>query len=393
VQLGKSYDAAVIGAGVFGAWIARYLQLAGKSVILVDAYGPSSSRASSGGESRVIRMGHGSDELYSRFALRALTLWKEFFQQIGAVDLFQPTGFLGPAQEGNAKVTDSEATLQKLGVRTERLSREDMARRFPQFALEKIDWALFEPDSGVLMARRAVQSVVRKTLADGAAYLTGTVVAPAGTGHLASIATQSGETIRAGQFVFACGPWLPRIFPDLLGDRIVPTRQEVLFFGAPAGDRSFQSPALPAWICHADGIYGMPDLESRGVKLANDNPGSAIDPDTDERTVSPASVAAVRDYMGRLFPAMKNAPLLETRVCQYENTSNGDFLIDQHPAFTNVWLVGGGSGHGFKHGPALGEYVVKHILEGAAVDPRFSLATKAQIRTGQSEIPELARHP
>ena len=274
----------------------------------------------------------------------------------------------------------TETTLGKLGVRTERLSRQDLGKRFPQFAPGKIAWALFEPDSGVLMARRAVQSVVRETVKDGARYLTGTVAAPPTTAPLTSLSTSQGETIRAGLFVFACGPWLPKVFPDLLGNRIFPTRQEILFFGAPAGDASFRSPALPAWIYHADGMYGMPDLENRGVKISDDKHGPAIDPDGEERTVSAASIAAIRDYLGRLFPALKDAPLLESRVCQYENTSNGDFLIDRHPAFPNVWLVGGGSGHGFKHGPALGEYVTKLILEGGAVNPRFSLATKATLQ-------------
>jgi glycine/D-amino acid oxidase-like deaminating enzyme len=77
---------------------------------------------------------------------------------------------------------------------------------------------------------------------------------------------------------------------------------------------------------------------------------------------------------------LKEAPLLETRVCQYENTSNGDFLIDRHPAFDNVWLVGGGSGHGFKHGPALGEYVAARVVEGGPVEPRFTLATKGTVQ-------------
>jgi sarcosine oxidase len=71
---------------------------------------------------------------------------------------------------------------------------------------------------------------------------------------------------------------------------------------------------------------------------------------------------------------------VETRVCQYENTSNGDFLIDRHPGIENVWFVGGGSGHGFKHGPAAGEYVTGRLLDRAQPEPRFSLATKSTIQ-------------
>jgi monomeric sarcosine oxidase len=375
----RAYDVAVIGAGVFGSWIARQLQRAGRSVILVDAYGPSNNRGSSGGESRIIRMGYGKDEIYTRWSNRSLGLWKEFFQLAGE-DLFRPTGVLGLAAEGDTYVADCDAVLGKAGVRTEKLARQDLAKRFPQFALDGIAWGLFEPDSGVLMARRAVQALVRQTLKDGAGYLQGAVLPPAGEGRLKSVETRKGEGVSAGMFVFACGPWLPKLFPDLVGGRISPTCQEIFFFGTPAGDARFQPPAFPTWLYLADEVYGMPDLENRGMKISFHDLGPAIDPDAAERVVSPQSLLAMRAYVGRRFPALKDAPVVESRVCQYANTSTGDFLIDRHPAFQNVWLVGGGSGHGFKHGPALGEYVAARILEGGEVDPRFSLATKATLR-------------
>jgi glycine/D-amino acid oxidase-like deaminating enzyme len=324
-------------------------------------------------------MGYGKDEIYTLWSNRSLGIWKEFFRRVGE-DLFHPTGVLEVAGSEDAYVTECEAVLQRAGVRTEKLSRQDLAKRFPQFDLEGIGWGLFEPASGVLMARRAVQALVRETAKDGADFLQAAVLAPAGQGRLASVATDKGERVRAGVFVFACGPWLPKVFPDLLGGRIFPTRQQVFFFGAPPGDTRFQPPAFPTWIFLADEVYGMPDLENRGKKISFHSLGPAIDPDTAERVVSPESLQAMRDYVGRRFPALKSAPVVETRVCQYENTSSGDFLIDRHPAFDNVWLVGGGSGHGFKHGPALGEYVAARILEGGEVEPRFSLATKSTVR-------------
>jgi sarcosine oxidase len=69
--------------------------------------------------------------------------------------------------------------------------------------------------------------------------------------------------------------------------------------------------------------------------------------------------------------------VVETEVCQYESTSSGDFLLDRHPAMSNVWLVGGGSGHGFKHGPAVGEYVTR-LMGGAAGEARFSWESKRE---------------
>ncbi len=376
---GKTYDVAVIGAGVFGAWTAYHLRRLGKSVALLDAYGAANSRASSSGESRALRLGYGAAEIYTRWALRSLEFWLGFFERIEQ-PLFHRTGLLWMAHDEDRQVAATQTTFEKLGVRFERLTRTELEKRYPQFAFGQVTWGLLEPESGVLMARRAVQAVVQETIKGGAEYFSEAVAPPAGKGRLDSVATQSGSTISAEIFVFACGPWLPKVFPDLLSDLISPTRQEVFFFGVPAGERRFAPPAMPIWFDFSDEIYGIPDLENRGFKVAFDRHGPAFDPDTGDRVVSQEGLRAVREFVTQRFPALKDAPILETRVCQYENTSNGDFLIDRHPAFDNVWVVGGGSGHGFKHGPALGEYVAIKLIEPGEMEPRFSLATKEKVQ-------------
>lgn len=372
----KIYDVAVIGAGVFGAWIAYQLQRSGKQVILIDAYGAGNSRSSSGGESRIIRMGYGADEIYTRSAQRSLKLWLEFSERVNE-PLFHRTGVLWLAHDDDPYPALCADTLAQVGVPFEKLTQGDLKERYPQLAGDDIAWALLEPESGAMMARRAVQAVVREAITEGATYRQELVIAPSGEGALNFLLTESGLEILAKEYVFACGPWLPRLFPELLKDRICPSRQEVFFFGVGSNASLFSPEALPIWIDFNDEAYGFPDLENRGVKVAIDRHGSAFDPDKGDRVVTNEGLAEVRQYLGRRMPWLKDAPIVETRVCQYENTSNGDFLIDRHPGFENVWLVGGGSGHGFKHGPAVAEYVAARI-EGRheGIEPRFSLATK-----------------
>ncbi len=375
----KTYDVAVIGAGVFGAWTAYHLARSGSKVALLDAYGPANSRASSGGESRIIRMGYGTDEIYARWAMRSLRLWQEFFGRTGR-PLFHRTGVLWLAAEKERYVASTLETLTKLGVRFERLDRPELEKRFPQFAFGEASWGLYEPDSGALLARRAVQAVVEEAVQSGVEYLLQAVVTPAGRGRLAAVRTVSGESFSAGSFVFACGPWLGKLFPKLLGERIFPSRQEVFFFGVPGGDQRFAPPAMPTWIALADEIYGIPDLESRGFKIGLDRHGPRFDPDAGKRVVKQEGLETAAKYLAKRFPALRDATVVEARVCQYENTSSGDFLIDRHPELENVWLVGGGSGHGFKHGPALGEYVAGLLAGGDAAEPRFSLKTKHKVQ-------------
>jgi len=379
---GAAHDVAVVGAGAFGAWTAWHLRRAGRRVALVDAYGAGNSRASSGGETRVIRMGYGADEVYTRWSRRSLELWKELAASRGQ-PLFRETGVLWMARGEDPVTLSTLATLQRLGIRHEKLARGQLEARWPQIALGPVTWAIYEPGSGALMARRAVQAVAEQAVREGVELRTASISAPRGRGRLASISTVDGGTLAAAAFVFACGPWLPKVFPELLGERIFPTRQEVFYFGPPPGDPRFASPAMPVWIDFAEEIYGIPDIESKGFKVAPDWHGPPFDPDAGERVVSAEGLARVREFVGRRFPALKDAPVVASEVCQYENSSNGDFLIDRHPDFENVWLVGGGSGHGFKHGPAVGEYLAARLADGAPVDAKFSLATKqkAQKRT------------
>ena len=355
---------------------------------MIDAYGPGNSRSSSGDESRIIRMGYGADEIYTRSAMRSLERWKEFFAN-NSEHLFHQTGVLWLAHEDDPYPAKTGETLARLGVPFERLTTNELARLYPQIGLENIAWAILEPGSGILSARRAVQAVVRAAIRSGveflqdAADIRSTSVSPVDHAQdacatLHRVLTMTGRRISAATFVFACGPWLPKLFPDLLGGRIQPSRQEVYYFGGPAGDIRFTSPALPTWIDFKDEAYGLPDIEGRGVKVAIDRHGPPFDPDTGERVASAEGLAEVRRCLARRLPALKGAPVIETRVCQYENTSNGDFLIDRHPEFENLWLVGGGSGHGFKHGPVVGDYVAARI-EGKqeGIEMRFSLETKA----------------
>ena len=372
----KTFDVAVIGAGVFGAWTAWHLAKRGQRVALIDAYGPANSRASSGGETRIIRMGYGADELYTRWSQKSLTQWKEFFAATRQ-PLFLETGVLWMGGNKDERLRQTGETLKRCGVTFEELDRSAMEKRYPQIGFDGIGRGIFEPKSGVLMARRAVTAVVEDAIRLGVEYLCAQAMNPREAGRVEHIATSRGERIASEEFVFACGPWLGKVFPDVLGSRIFPSRQEVFFFGIPAGDTSFAAPALPTWLFQEDLVYGMPGIEGRGLKIAFDEHGERVDPDTQSRIVSPAMTELVRKYVARRFPALKDAPIVETRVCQYENTSNGDFLIDRHPEMENVWFVGGGSGHGFKHGPAVGEYVTGQLVDGAPAEARFLLETKS----------------
>ena len=367
---------AVIGAGAFGGWTALELVRRGAVVTLIDAWGPGNPRASSGGETRIIRAVYGSRAIYTTLAARALDLWRAA-EDRWHWGVLRTTGGLWISGEDDTFARASAAALQSAGRRFDWLTPGDMAKRYPQIDTAGASSFLYEPDAGYLFARRACELVTERAVAEGGGYQIGAVPAPVRTRNnsLESVALTDDSAIAADVFVFACGPWLGAMFPDVIGDRIRPTRQEIYYFGTPAGDRRFDDDRMPVWIEVASRLmYGIPGNANRGFKVADDTPGSTFDPTHGSRELTPSGVESAREFIGRRFPALKDAPLLGGEVCQYEASPDSHFIIDQHPEASNVWLVGGGSGHGFKMGPAVGEIVAAAVLGDSAPDGAFRLA-------------------
>lgn len=380
-------DLLVVGAGTMGAWTAWHARRAGLTVHLVDAFGAGHPRATSGDESRILRAAHGADRLYPSWARRARAQWLELGDAVGE-RLFVETGVLWFGRRPDGFEAASAGTLRDLGIAVEQLSGPEVRRRWPQIALGDDEFAVFEPEAGLVLARQAIRRLVERFVAAGGTFEVALVRPPdaaEGGDRVSVVEIADGRRLAAGAVVFAAGPWLPRLFPDRCGPLIRITKQDVLYLGPPAGDPRFEAGSIPCWVDYDAAIYGIPAVEGRGFKVAPDQLGRPFDPTEGERLVDPETVRIGRGYVRRRFPALAEAPVVETRVCQYESTPDTHFLIDRHPAWSNVWLVGGGSGHGFKHGPVIGETVVG-LVTGRPPDPaigdRFALGRPRQPEPG-----------
>ncbi|MES2498098.1 MAG: FAD-dependent oxidoreductase [Pseudomonadota bacterium] len=370
------WDFIVVGAGVFGAWTAWNLQRRGNRVLLLDAWGVAHSRSSSGGETRLIRTEYAGNELYTRWAWQSLAEWQALGKRHES-PIFVDVGALYIYPKDTAKIAESIALQRGMGIPIETLTPAELAKRWPQMSFDGVAVGLLQPTMGALMARRSVQTLVAEFVKAGGTFRPFAVDRPRSErATLDSITGAGGETLRAGRYIFACGPWLPKLFPDVVGDRIVPSRQEVFYFAPEPGDARFAPPHMPAWVDAGDPDlhYGFPDIEYRGFKIALDGHGPKYDPDTADRRITDKGLADVRAYLAKRFPDLARRPLALSEVCQYENSDNGHLLIDRHPAWANAWVVGGGSGHGFKHGPAVGRYVCDLVLETGKAEPAFALA-------------------
>lgn len=374
LQLPRSSKILVTGAGVFGGWTALNLVRRGYDVTLADSWGPGNSMSSSGGESRLIRAIYGKSKKYFDMTLEAWDGWKELEQSSGT-RLLHETGVMWFFNEADSEVR--EAIIEILDSRNwpyDIVPNKELRSRFPAINSEGLGNVLIEKKAGFLYARKACQKVVEQFVKEGGRYELSQV-------EPGSIKNKKLQDVKLNRvkgvfdyYVFACGPWLPGMFQDILKGRISVTRQEVNYFRIPGEKMGIYSKILP-WIewDPGDFYYGIPDYDNRGFKIACDNRGEICDPDTMDRVPDMVQVQRSREFLSRRFPDLATAPLIESRVCQYSNTPDGNFILDLHPEAENVWILGGGSGHGFKHGPAMGRIASGIITGEIALDQDFIL--------------------
>jgi glycine/D-amino acid oxidase-like deaminating enzyme len=349
----------VIGAGVMGAWTARWLRRAGHAVTLVDRHGPANTLGSSGDESRITRSAHGPDRHYPVWQRRALEQWRELEREAGE-QLFVPCGVAWLANERQTFEADSADSLTALGISFERWTTAQLAARMPMLDPTGIPWALFEPEAGALMARRGVAATIAAFEREGGDVVVGRALPPtvAGGDALGRVLLEDGRALEADAFVFAAGPWLPDLFPEVLGPIITTHRQDVMKFGMPAGQAAaYAADRMPAWIDFDGSFYGFPSFDGASVKACPDWLGPIERPDDSARVAAEATIEGSRRILRQRFPSLAEQPLVTTWTCFYEVTPDAHFVIDRHPTIANLWLAGGGTGHAFKHGPVIGEYL------------------------------------
>jgi glycine/D-amino acid oxidase-like deaminating enzyme len=350
----------VVGAGAFGGWTALYLREMGFSVTLIDQYGPGNSRATSGGESRQIRAGYGDREIYTRWVLEAFDRWKAREAEWGKT-LFFRTGQLTLAREWTKELTDTRKVFDKLGVKYETVKHDDLVRQYPQMNTQSVDFGMYTPSTGVLKAREGCVAVAQAFEKKGGRFVTAKVDLGKRSGNtLQDVALSTGQRVAAQTFVFACGPWLPKVFPSVMKNKLATPRRVVFFYGTPPGDERFTYPNFPTWA--VDNAYGFPSIEGKGFKVVPTFERVIVDPDTQEHTLTADELRRGREFVTKWFPALARQPLVESKVCQREDSVDEHFIVNQHPELNNVWLVGGGSGHGYKHGIMLGEYVANRVV-------------------------------
>jgi glycine/D-amino acid oxidase-like deaminating enzyme len=365
-QSAKNGKIVVVGAGAFGGWTALHLVRKGYKVTLVDQFGPGNNQSSSGGETRLIRAYY-SDPIYVDMAMRAITLWKENEPRMGQKLLHQNGLLLFNYPSSKAESEVAVAIYKKAGLPLEKISLDDAVKRWPQIGTEGLDHVMYDPTAGYLDARKGCQAVCDLFVKEGGTFLQQQVKQESIKGGKAtSVTLANGNVLEADQFLFACGPWLTRLFPELT-KKLAVTRALVFFFASPAGHSDLMENKLPTWMDRDMAgpfrSFGVPGSDFRGFKLGLTPPDNNVTDrfDTYHRSIKPEELDMALTVIARRFPKMVGQPLIEQRVCQYTSTPDTDFILDTHPEASNLWVMGGDSGHGYKQGASFGEIAANTV--------------------------------
>ena len=378
----------VIGAGAFGLWTALDLQRLGARVTVVDAYGAANSRATSGGETRGVRSSYGDRPhglLWTRWAKEAIqrwTSWDEEGKDRLLPRLFFNTGDLILRDAMSPYIEDTRAHWDTIGAGYEMLTPDEVRYRWPWIRFEDLKVAMYEPDAGVVRARRAIESVARVFEEEGGTIRIGRAAAGRrDRRQLHDVRVDPGDPLSAATFIFALGPWFPKEFPELMGKRLRIPMGHTYYFAVP--DTRFMFPNMPSY--GVPGCTGWPALgpDHRGFRVRTGG-RPPEDPDLSDRWIPKEYHDRPREILERHFPDLIGAPINETRACHYESSVDSNFIIDHHPDFENVWLIGGGSSEGFKFGPVLGEYIAKRVL-GVEDDPELAAGFRLKEREFEDE--------
>lgn len=370
---GSKPRVAVIGAGAFGGWTAYHLRNLGADVTLIDEWGPGNPLSSSGGKTRVIRAIYGADRIYVEMVKRSYELWEKI-APTSKEPLYVPTGVLWMMEGDDAYVRSALPILHDFGFAVDQLTVAAAAKKYPQIDFKNVKTVYFEHRGGALFASRACHVVAAAVEKAGGKYRQAAAKpGPIVNGSMKHVVLGDGSRIEADAYVFACGPWLGKVFPEVIDGRVKPTRQEVYYFAIP-NDR-YVVGHLPIWVNFAQHIiYGIPGVDGRYFKMADDTRGEIIDPTTQDRHPRKEGIEQARAFLAQRFPEIAKQQLLSAEVCQYENSPDGNLIIDKHPNAKNVWIAGGGSGHGFKLSPAVGEIMANAIVSGKDIPKTFRLA-------------------
>lgn len=366
---------AIVGAGALGGWLALHLRRAGNEVVLLDGHGSANARASSGDETRVIRTVY-KDLLYAKMTLRSMELWTQLEIQTGEQILIR-TGVLNLIGRDESRWLEARKHLNQLKIAFEEMDLATLRLRFPGISGQGLKYAVMENAAGYLRARSGCELVLKQFIHEGGQYIRDFVLRIDNPGSvLQRITTVSGLTIEADHFVLAAGPWMSKLLPAEYEGLVSPSRQDLFYFGLPAS--SSVDCRLPVW-CDFSSLeddvmyYGIPgkdfSSEGFGFKIGEDVAGPPFDTESGDRLPDPAALARVRRFMEQRFPFMQGAPLIQSRVCPYENTTDAHLLADKLPGSENLWVLCGGSGHGYKLGAGIGEYMCQRMNGEVSAEP------------------------
>ncbi|CAF1995566.1 unnamed protein product [Rotaria magnacalcarata] len=347
---------AVVGLGGTGSAALRFLAQSGHNAVGYEQFHIGHEHGSSHGESRIIRYTY-PDVLYTQMMSDSYKLWFDLEKE-AEEELFIRCGGLYFGDKNDRDVLATEQALIASNLPYERLNAEQVKEKHPAFHLYPHEIALFQKDSGFLRATRCVEANIRLAKTYGAIVQENTKVQEVYTKDNKTFVRSNSCEEEYDRVIVTAGPWMSSLFKSL-DLPLVTTRQQIVYLNINDHNEYFQvNGTFPVWIDSTDNLYGFPnDGQITGIKLAYHHCGEIIsDLDAERAPVDESYIEEIRGYAKKRFPNL-GSDVTYSQTCVYTNTPNADFIIDRVPNQSNVFLVSGCSGHGFKFTVLLGKII------------------------------------
>lgn len=358
MEIQNDFEVIIVGGGINGVSTAYALAKRNKKVLLLEQYDVNHAHGSSHGDGRIIRYAY-PETIYTELAKLVYPLWQEIETRANT-KITHKTGGIIFGKPNNEDVISVVQNLTKCNIPFEQFSREEAKLKFPMFNFPEDNIVIYQSDSGVAFASKAVKTIWNCAVALGATMLTNEkvtslqVVNP----QQVVVTTQNGKTFTAGKLVVAAGAWVKDLMKQLnLEMKLKVTEEEVFYFKDKRENSQEHSMYnMPVFIgLDEPQTYGLPQIDIPGVKVAWHHSGTEIDINGRKHLEKQKNRAeVVSGIVKNIFPNLETEAH-HNLLCIYTSTVNHNFIVDCHPEYKNVVVLSACSGHGFKFGPAMGD--------------------------------------
>lgn len=366
--MSQIFDCIVLGFGGIGSAALRAAALRGWKTLGIDQYGPSHTKGSSHGQTRIIRRAYFEHPNYVPLAEEAFERWTELNKRhqtsLSVTPLLTESGLLQVGLPDSELITGVQRSAQAHGLTIENFNADEIMRRLPILKIDPAHVGIFEPGAGFLRVENGVAANIAQAIKHGASIEKETTVTGwSKQGDTITVETEE-QKFECERLIVCAGPWSQSLLPEVeLNLKLIAKQQQWFQIDRVDHKHVNQFPILFIEEDNGEQFYTLPEIDSLGMKVCRHTGGETItDPSQIDRNLDEVELGRNTDFLDRRMVHTKHR-MVHHSMCMYSMSPDGHFIVDRHPQHEQVTFAAGLSGHAFKFAPVIADRLVK-LLDG-----------------------------